>query len=85
MRYCPKCNDTTERYNGGRCKPCHKASMRKWKDNNREHLRAYEREWRADHPNQVAEYKLKTFARKLGATVIFPGCQRERNYQSDTE
>lgn len=47
MKFCPKCNNETERNSRGECKPCALARVRAWQAANPERVRARKAAWAA--------------------------------------
>jgi len=55
IRYCPKCDEDTERDKYGKCKPCHKRRSALWLVNNREKANEKSRRWSQDNPERMKE------------------------------
>lgn len=44
-KFCPKCQCETERHNDGKCKPCKRAYLYKWRKENPDKFRAIQEKW----------------------------------------
>lgn len=56
MRYCPKCDEETERYKSGDCKLCARRRGRKYYVENKDAVYRRYRKWIKAHPEKEAEY-----------------------------
>jgi len=78
-RHCPKCLCPTERYENGRCKPCHLKYSLKWKVENIERVKIKNKERNISKVEEICAYHANYYLRKKESICLASNLWKAKN------
>lgn len=81
-RYCNVCQCETERTKEGRCKPCKRAYLMRWRKENPDKLRIINDRWEAKNTQRVKDAERKRYLRLRSEKIAYAAAYYEKNKEA---
>ena len=82
VKFCKNCQCETERHNNGRCKPCKRAYLYKWREENPEKLKAIQVKFNKANPDKVKAWGAALYQKKRDEKLQYAKTYYEVNKES---